>query len=101
MSQQQNRVADIWITGDSAKVFDGDFSKLLGGFLAPYVYTEDIPEFLKQKAEYNAKVETGEIAARYGFKPYFKLDYIEIEACCCCLGAGCCECYDRGWRAKP
>lgn len=91
---------DLWITGKNAKVFDGDFDKLLDDYKAPYVYTKDIPEFIRLKNEHNAKVESGEIAARHGFKPYFRLDYIEIETCQKCSGDGCDRCYGRGWDVR-
>jgi hypothetical protein len=91
----------LFITGSNAKVFNGNFDELLGGYLAPYVYTKDIPEFIRLKNEYNAKVESGEIKARNGFKPYYRLDYVEIEDCNLCSGNGCDNCYNRGWDSRP
>jgi hypothetical protein len=90
----------LFITGSDTRVFNGDFDELLGGFLAPYVYTKDIPEFIRLKSEYNAKVESGEIESKNDFKPYYRLDYIEIEDCNLCSGDGCDNCYDTGWNVR-
>lgn len=95
-----DKYGDLWITGNDAKVFDGDFSKLLGCFLAPYVYTKDIPEFIRQKNAYNEKVRIGEIPQVGGFPPYYQLGYIEIEECILCSGSGCRKCYQSGWETK-
>ncbi len=94
---------NVFITSRLSVVFDSDFNKVVQRPSAPFVYTKDIPRFMELKKEYNKKVKRGKIKLKgkgvpANYKPYYTLDFIEIERCGPCNGNGCALCYDQGWE---